>query len=338
MKKVLILLLMIATLVIVASIFVTQKYKDKIVEYCVNSDLITLEQEIEGMKVTLLGGSNQANRANIRSMGYVVTTRNNEVIFIDSGLDSDYDVIKSYIDKYTTDGKVDHWIITHGHDDHVGAFLKVLSEENGVTIENLYYNLLTEEWYQKNDARGYASEKALLDALSNPKILKHNVCKAGEKYTIDNIEMDIIRVANPEITNADNGNEASLVFKLTATDVNLSMMFLGDAMSKASPEILAEKDRIDADAVQMAHHGNWGVVRDVYEAISPSVAFYNAPDYLYNNQGEDGGFDTGKWDSVKVRGWLDELGVGTRFLAFEGDQTVHFNRDGINLIEHIPVE
>ena len=338
MKKLkIILLVIIIALFIGNGIYAIKVNESKIIEACVNSDLITLEQEIEGMKVTLLGGSNQGDKGNIRSMGYFIRTRNNEVIFVDGGISSDYESLKSYIDKYTVDGKVNHWIITHGHDDHVGAFLRVLSEENNITIENLYYNFLTEDWYKANDARGYESEKAFLDSLSSSKILKHNICKKGEKYQIDNIEMEIIRVADPKITNGDNGNEASMVFKLTATDVNLSMVFLGDAMTKASPEILENKELLKADAVQMAHHGNWGVTKEVYEAIDPTAAFYNATDYLYNND-QGGGFNTGKWDSVKVRGWLDEIGVEKRFLAFEGDQVVHFNRNGINLIQPAPAE
>ena len=99
-----------------------------------------MEQEIEGMKVTLLGGSNQGDKGNVRSMGYFIRTRNNDVIFVDGGISSDYESLKSYIDKYTVDGKVKHWIITHGHDDHVGAFLRVLSEENNITVENLKAN------------------------------------------------------------------------------------------------------------------------------------------------------------------------------------------------------
>ena len=62
----------------------------------------------------------------------------------------------------------------------------------------------------------------------------------------------------------------------------------------------------------------------------------------YDTYGDEdlqgGGFNTGKWDSVKVRGWLDEIGVEKRFLAFEGDQVVHFNRNGINLIQPAPAE
>ena len=283
-----------------------------------------------GMRVTLLGGSNQADKGNIRSMGYIVRTRSDEVIFIDSGLNIDYDSLKSYINLYTN-GNIDHWVITHGHDDHVGAFLEVLNKEN-ITIENLYYNMLSEKWYEENDPRGYASEKAFLDSLSNPKILNHIVCQAGDKFKIDNVEMDIIRVANPEITNGDNGNEASLVFKLTAKDVKKSMLFLGDAMEKASPEILEAGERLNADAVQLAHHGNWGVTEDVYKAINPKVAFVNATESLYNN--DSGlGYNSGNWTSIIVRGWLENLGCNTFYKAYEGDQEFLFTKEGIIKIE-----
>ena len=285
---------------------------------------------IPGMRVTLLGGSNQADKGNIRSMGYIVRTNKDNVIFIDSGLNIDYDSLKSYINLYT-DGNIDHWVITHGHDDHVGAFLEVLNKEN-ITIENLYYNTLTEKWYEENDPRGYVSEKAFLDSLSSPKILNKVICQAGDIFKIDNIEMEILRVANPEITDGDNGNEASLVFKLTAKDVKKSMIFLGDAMEKASPEILESKDKLKADAVQLAHHGNWGVTEDVYKALNPKVAFVNATEKLYNN--DSGlGYNSGNWTSIIVRGWLENLGCNTFYKAYEGDQEFHFTKEGIIKIE-----
>lgn len=284
-----------------------------------------------GMRVTLLGGSNQVDKGGIRSMGYIVRTRSDEVIFIDGGLNIDYETLNKYIKLYT-DGNIDHWVITHGHDDHVGAFLEVLNKED-ITIENLYYNMLSEDWYEKNDPRGYASEKAFLDSLTNSKILNHIVCQVGDKFKIDNIEMDIIRVANPEITDGDNGNEASLVFKLTAKDVKKSIIFLGDAMTKASPEILKAGERLKADAVQLAHHGNWGVTEDVYKAINPQVAFVNATEKLYNN--DSGlGYNSGSWTSIIVREWLEKIGCNTFYKAFEGDQEFSFTKEGITKIEN----
>lgn len=46
-----------------------------------------------------------------------------------------------------------------------------MNKDNNYKIENIYYNLLTEEWYKNNDARGYESEKGILDALKSDKIL-----------------------------------------------------------------------------------------------------------------------------------------------------------------------
>lgn len=336
-KKVrLVLLIAIFALLIGIGVYGIRAYESKIAEKCVNADLIALEKEIEGMKVTIFGGSNEKDRSNIRSMGYMIRTKNGEVIFIDGGDWLDYDVVTSYIDKYT-DGLIDHWFVTHAHSDHVGALKDVINKENNYKIENIYYNLLTEEWYKKNDARGYDSEKGMLDALKSDKILNHVICEENQKIKIDNLEIDILRVANPEITNGDNGNEASMVFKVTALDVNKSMVFLGDAMTKASPEILEVKDRLKADAVQMAHHGNWGVTKEVYEAISPNTAFYNSTEGLYNNDA-GAGYNTGKWDSIKVRGWLDEIGVENKILAFEGDQTIHFNSRGLEKINNYEIK
>lgn len=287
--------------------------------------------DASGMRLTLLGGSNQIDKGNIRSMGYIIRTKSNEVIFIDSGLNIDHDSLKSYVDLYT-DGTIDHWIITHAHDDHVGAFLEVLNKEN-VTIKNLYYNVLSEDWYKENDPRGYESEKAFLDSLSNPRILNKIVCNVGDTFNIDNVEMEILRVANPDITDSDNGNEASMVFKLTAKDVNKSMIFLGDSMTKASPEILEKKEKLKADAVQLAHHGNWGVTEDVYKAITPKVAFINTTESLYNNDNGTG-YNTGNWTSIIVREWLENIGCTTFYKAFEGDQEFVFTKDGIIKVEN----
>ena len=298
----------------------------------VNSDAIILEKEVDGMKVTMFGGTNMPDKGASQCMGYYIRTKNGKNIIIDGGYSSDYELVKFYIDKYGS-GKVDHWILTHGHRDHVGAFNEVIMKENTIEIDNLYYSLLEDEWYQENDERGYDSEHLTLQNLSSSKIKNHVECTEGKKINIDNVELEIIRLPNPEITDGDNGNEASMVFKLTAKDVNKSMIFLGDAMSKASIELLRDhKEQLKADAVQMAHHGNWGVTEEVYKAINPEVAFFNAPKGLYDND-EGNGFNTGKFSSVQVRGWLEKIGVKNNFVAFEGDQTVHFSSDGINKIE-----
>ena len=292
-------------------------------------DIFSIE---EGMLVTLLGGSNIENRGNTNSMGYFIVTKGDELIFIDGGRDIDSELVKSYIDKLGS-GNVDHWFITHPHTDHVGALLKLLNEENNLEIENIYYSFLEDEWYEENDTRGYESSHAMIEKINSSKIKNRVECTEGQVIEIDNIKVDIVRTPNPEITNSDNGNEASMTFKVTALDVDKSIIFLGDSYVYASKELLeGNKEILKSDSVQMSHHGQNGVTKEVYEVISPEVCFFNCPKYLYDNDNGTG-FNTGKWQTVEVRRWMDELET-VNYKAFKGDQTFKFSQDGIIKIEN----
>lgn len=288
------------------------------------------EKEIplnSGMRVTLLGGSNMKDRGNLCSMGYFIITVNKELIFVDGGRDIDSELVKFYIDKYGN-GKVDHWFITHPHTDHAGAILKLLAEENNLEINNIYYSLLEDEWYKEHDTRGYESAHAMIERLNSPKIKNKVECKEGQVIEFGNIKVDIIRTPNPEIIHSDNGNDASITFKITATDVNKSILFLGDSYVYASKELLEGNTEIlKADAVQLSHHGQNGCSKEVYDAVSPRVCFFNCPEYLYNNDSGEG-YNSGKWQTIEVRKWVENLGAKS-YKSFEGDQSFDFLREGI---------
>lgn len=312
MKKLKVLFILFIVIVCIIIFIIYQKHMNYI-------------KSIEGMKVTLLGGSNMKENGNINSAGYIIRSRNGELIIVDGGLDIDYELVLEYINKYGN-GIVDHWYVTHPHGDHIGALVEVINKDNDVIIENLYYSFNDLEWYRENDKRGFESEEKMIKALSSEKIKNIVPCRKNQIIEMDNISCEIIRIANPEITNSDNGNESSMVFKMTATDVNKSIIFLGDAFYYASKELMEEPEKLKADAVQMAHHGQNGVSKDVYEAIDPEICFFNCPEWLYNNDNGNG-YNSGKWKTVEVRSWVDELGAKS-YKAFEGDQTIRFTSDG----------
>lgn len=333
MKKISLIIVMIAIIVAIG-VFVRKYFMEKLeenhMEYIYN-EMLDYEKSIEGMKVTILGGSNMEEKGNVNSMGYFIRTKNNELIFIDGGRDIDSDLVMFYINKYGN-GKVKHWFITHAHSDHVGALCDLLVKENNLEIENIYCSLLSDEWYKEHDKRGYESEHRLLENISNSKIKNIINCQEGQVINIDNIKCDIIRIANPNITNSDNGNESSMVFKFTAEDVNKSIIFLGDSFLKASKELLEKPKKLKANAVQMAHHGQNGVTKEVYDAISPEVCFYNSPKWLWNND-NGGGEGSGPWKTLVVRNeWMKDKNV-INYVAFEGDQTVRFTSEGIIEVE-----
>lgn len=283
------------------------------------------KQRLQGMQVTMIGGSNMKENGNANSCGYVIVSQNGELILVDGGRDSDAPFVLDYIKRYGN-GKVNHWYLTHAHEDHVGALIKLLEEEE-IIIENLYYSFNSLEWYKNYDERGFESESKMIKSLNNYKIRNKIECVKNQEILMDNIKCKILRIANPEVTNSDNGNDSSMVFKLIATDVDKSIIFLGDGFSYTSLELLENPAELKADAVQMSHHGQNGVTKEVYEAINPELCFFNAPEWLYNND-MGLGYNTGNWQSVIVREWMSDLGAKS-IVAYEGDRTVKFTKEKI---------
>ena len=66
------------------------------------------------------------NNSQSQMMGYIIKTKNNQVIVIDGGTDADAENLINHINELG--GKVNFWFITHPHKDHVGAFIKIVNE------------------------------------------------------------------------------------------------------------------------------------------------------------------------------------------------------------------
>lgn len=111
---------------------------------------------------------------------------------------------------------------------------------------------------------------------------------------------------NPDIT-FNFGNNASVVMKVYDKK---SVLILGDLGAEAGDEVMAmyPPEALDADYVQMAHHGQKGAKKEFYGYIKPKACLWAAPIWLWNNdRGE--GFDSGPFDTVRTREWIDEIGT-----------------------------
>lgn len=70
-----------------------------------------------------------------QSMFYTIKGSNGKLIVIDGGWDYDAKRVRDTIKKLG--GKVNLWIITHPHPDHVGAFNQIFANPDGIQIDQV---------------------------------------------------------------------------------------------------------------------------------------------------------------------------------------------------------
>lgn len=275
------------------------------------SILVFKLKNVEEIEITQL-----SSQTNDRMMGYIITTKEGQTIVIDGGMDTDADNFKKNIE--ACGNKIDYWILTHPHRDHVGTFINIV-ESSDIEIKNLYYCINDIDWY-----RTYASDRVgevenFLNALNNEKIMEINKEQPaiGEIINInENIKIEILGINNPEIT-TNPINNSSMVFKLYVNDK--SILFLGDTGAESSQKLIEKYgENLKSDIVQVAHHGNDGAVEELYKLVQPEICFWPTPEWLWNNDSGQG-YNTGSWTTLETREWMNNLGVKENYIAKDGD-------------------
>lgn len=250
-------------------------------------------------------------------MGYLLKTSTGKLIVIDGGTADDTEQLIEQINKHGS--KVDYWLLTHAHDDHVGAFTQIVNNTD-IEIENIYVSVNELDWYEQNEPTRLEFTKTFLDTLSQEKI-KDKVVEPtlNEKIKIDNIEIEILGIKNPEITE-NAGNEQSMVFTINTGKTKI--LFLGDTGIKSSEKLLTnQKEKLKSDIVQMAHHGQAGATKELYEAIQPKICLWPTPEWLWNND-IGTGENSGTWKILETRSWMKELKVKKHYVAKDGNITI----------------
>lgn len=277
--------------------------------------IITLSQTIFKNNIQLIGLSPQGPR---QMMGYIIRTKNDKTIIIDGGTIDDTANLMKYIGKYNN--KVDYWFITHAHDDHVGAFTEIANNTD-VQIDNIYISLNEYEWYEQNEPSRAEFSKKVIDTVNSEKRKENvHIPQINEKIQIDGIEVEILGIRNPEITE-NSGNEQSMVIKFNTG--KQSLLILGDTGEKSSEKLLnTQKDKLKSDIVQMAHHGQAGATKELYEAVQPKICLWPTPEWLWNNDAGNGK-GTGTWKTLETRKWMEDLNVETNYVAKDGDYIIN---------------
>lgn len=277
--------------------------------------IILLTQVITKNNIELIGLSAQGPR---QMMGYIIKTKNDKTIIIDGGTTDDTANLMKYINKYNN--KVDYWFITHIHDDHVGAFIEIANNTD-VQIDNIYISLNEYEWYEQNEPNRAEFSKKVIDTLNSEKRKANvHIPQINEKIQIDDIQVEILGIRNPEITQ-NPGNEQSMVIKFDTG--KQSLLILGDTGEGSSEKLLKnQKEKLKSDIVQMAHHGQLGATKELYETVQPKVCLWPTPEWLWDND-IGTGKGSGQWKTLETRKWMEDLNVQINYVAKDGDFTIN---------------
>lgn len=245
---------------------------------------------------------------------YVLRTAGAEVIVIDGGLAGDAPYLSGFLG--ALGNRVDAWFVSHPHLDHVDALTAILEKPAGLHIHALYGSLPDEAWMREHDDGGALQTMLSLNAAlaaSGHTVLE---LRPGQKIGFDGATFEILGVRNPELTvNAINNQSA--VWRVDGGST--SILFLGDLGIEGGEKLLAGpyRSRVPADCVQMAHHGQSGVNESFYQAVGPKYLLWPTPDWLWEND-SGGGRNSGPWETLTVRAWMDKLNIEKHFVSKDG--------------------
>lgn len=218
---------------------------------------------------------------------YTIEDELGNVVIIDGGRASEPElsIVKEIIAKHNN--HVAAWIITHMHPDHVGAFNSVMSDLGDIIVDNIYTIKVNDSRYRETakESDGIEAYDNFLNVISNvdESKTKINYVKENDEFNVIGLKIIVLNSWNEDTDMLESNlmNNGAMVF--LAEGDKQSMLFLADA-----EEIIEEKlynnhskEIENADYIQLAHHGNWGMTTAFYDHTFPDAVFSDAADFMF---------------------------------------------------------
>lgn len=254
------------------------------------------------------------NQTTTQMMSYVIQTIHGKVIVIDGGNPGDAPYLLDFL--RAGGNSVEAWIVSHAHSDHIGALCEILRKPGELKIAAFYGSMPDRLWVKQTENEGVWKEFELFETtlLETGRTIAE--WTLGQTLEIDGIQIEVLGIKNPEITK-NALNNSSLVWRMS--DQTKSVLFLGDLGVEGGDKLLKTQyaDRLHADYVQMAHHGQNGVSQAFYRRVNPTRCLWPTPKWLWDND-KGQGKGSGTWRTLEVRAWMDEFPIQTHYLMWEG--------------------
>ena len=248
---------------------------------------------------------------------FIITTEDGKVIVIDGGFKTETDYFIQYLKAVTGQKKpkIDAWFLSHPHTDHVEVFYEAAENRtNQVSFDKVLLNYAPAELYESRSQEEGMQMVGEFDRLSPAFPEKVQILNEGDIFNIGAAKITVLYTYDASFIDV---NEHSVIFRMDLG--GKSIMFTGDAQVNAGNKTIeqwADSGLLDCDICKMAHHGQDGVDRNFYEAVSPEICLWPTPTWVWDNT-------NGNLRTLEVRAWMEELGVKENYIAWQGSQVIY---------------
>lgn len=261
---------------------------------------------------------------------FIVKTRTGKLIVIDGGHTDELprliECLKHISGEETP--TVAAWLFSHLHDDHCGAYTRLVREEawrSKLIVKDMYCNFLGRD-FSTEISRGEANASygPIYDAImGSDKTIGANIhtVNTGDVISVDEIVFEVLHAPDPAQGPQMNLNDSSVVYKMIY-DNGQSFLFLGDAEWVCNNDLVENHaNKLKSDVVQVGHHGCGNVSRHCYELIDAKAYIWQCGErFWYQDCGE--GLNTHNVGYVRYRAYMKELGVKNENIYVTMD-TIH---------------
>lgn len=242
----------------------------------------------------------------IQQMFYTIEDRKGNLAIIDGGYTADAEQVRNIIAAHGN--RIDTWIITHPHPDHVGAFNVIAADLGDITIDHIYSVDVNYERYKEtaNPWDDFASCEEFFRVIENLEKegnTKITYVHENDEFEMLGLDIKVLRAWDDEIDSLERNlcNKGSMFF--VASGNVEKMLFCADVEEEVQQGIIdRHKEELDVDYLQAAHHGNWGVTTELYQHVTPRYVFFDSTDALLTPG--DAGYDAGE-----LKAWFEGQGV-----------------------------
>ena len=243
-----------------------------------------------------------AHQSSTQMMGYIIVAPDGAISCIDGGNTCEGSYMLSLIKKYGgSRPHVRYWFLTHPHSDHCDALLAIWPLRGAdFTLDHVVY-----AFPPAADVAAYAPGEPEPARFIEKIAFPHIAPKVGDTFDLGGATMTVMQTFAGETENYI--NNSTMVLALEGE--GLKTIFLGDLGKEGGYRLVnTYGKKLKCDLGQMAHHGQSGVTREVYEVMDPDICLWNAPSWLWSNTIDPLKPGHGPWTMLETRAWMKALG------------------------------